>query len=49
MGKQFTLYLAEAYSEPYQESKIKLFQSLSTFAKGSVLDVCQGSKYASVQ
>ena len=45
MGKQFTLYLAE----PCQESKIKLLQSLTTFAKGFILDVCQGFKYASVQ
>ena len=29
MGKQFTLYSAEGYSEPCQESKMKLFQSLS--------------------
>ena len=45
MGQQFTLYSAEAYSE----SKIKLFQLLTIFAKGSVLDVCLGSEYASVQ
>ena len=45
MGKQFTLYLAE----PCQESKIKLLQSLTTFAKGFILDVCQGFKCASVQ
>ena len=49
MGKQFTLYSEEAYSEPCQESKMKLFQSLTIFAKSSTLDVCQGSEYASVQ
>ena len=33
MGKQFTLYSGEAYSEPCQESKMMLFQSLTIFAK----------------
>ena len=33
MGKQFTLHSAEVYSEPCQESKMKLFQSLTIFAK----------------
>ena len=33
MVKQFTLYLAENYSGPCQESKMKLFQSLTIFAK----------------
>ena len=49
MGKQFTLYSAEAFSEPCQESKMKLFQSLTIFAKSSILDVRQGSEYTSVQ
>ena len=44
MGKQFTLYSAEAYSEPCQESKMKLFQWLTIFGKSSILDVCQGSE-----
>ena len=47
MGKQFTLYSAEAHSEPCQESKV--FQSLTIFAKKSILDVSQGYEYASVQ
>ena len=33
MGKQCTLYSAEAYSDPCQESKMKLFQSLTIFSK----------------
>ena len=49
MSKQFTLYSAEACSEPCQESKMNLFESLAVFAKSSILDVCQGSEYASVQ
>ena len=49
MGKQFTLYSAEVYSEPYQESKVKLFESLTFFSESSILDVWQGSEYASVQ
>ena len=49
MGKQFTLYSAETYLEPCQESKIKLFQSLTILAKSSILDVSQGSEYTSVQ
>ena len=38
MGKQFTLYSAEAYSEPTKKSKVKLFQSLTIFLKSSNLD-----------
>ena len=38
----------KAYSEPFEESKIKLFQLLTIFANISVLDVYQGSEYASV-
>ena len=49
MAKQFTLYSADAYSELCQESKMKLFQSLTIYAKSSILDVYQGSEYASVQ
>ena len=49
MGKQFTLYSARVYSEPCQESKSKLFQLLTIFSKGSILDNWQGSEYASVQ
>ena len=56
MGKQFTLYLAEEYSEPCQASKMKLlvkivnnFQSFTIFAKHSILDVWEGSEYVSVQ
>ena len=49
MGKQFTRYSAEAHSEPCQESKVNLFQSLTIFSKSSILDVWQGSKDASVQ
>ena len=31
LNKQFTLYLAEAYSEPYQASKVKfLWKQLMT-------------------
>ena len=55
MDKQFTLYSAEAYSEPFKASKMKLFvkivndfQSLTIFAKSSILDVWQGYEYASV-
>ena len=44
MGKQFTLYSAEAYSEPCQAFKMRLFQSLTFFAKSSVLDVYEGSE-----
>ena len=40
LGKQFTLYSAEAYTEPCQPSKMKIFvkivnafQSLTIFAK----------------
>ena len=48
MGKQFTLYLAQAYSEPCQASKMKYedfvkivndFQLVTIFAKSSILDV----------
>ena len=49
MGKQFSLYSAEAHSEPCQESKMKLFQSLTIFAKSSILDAPQGSEYTSIQ
>ena len=45
MGKQFLLYSPEAYSEPCQESNMKLFQSLPISAKNSILYVCQGSEY----
>ena len=48
MDKQLTLYLAEAYSEPCQESKMKLFQALLIFAKTSIFDVSRGSEYASL-
>ena len=34
MGKQFTLYLAEAYSEPFQES----------FSKGEAFSIVKGSE-----
>ena len=47
MGKQFTLYSAEAHSEPCQKSKMRFFQSLIIFGKS--LDVCEGSEEASVQ
>ena len=48
-----TRYLPEMYSEPCERSKIELFakigfQSLSIFAKCSILDVSQGSEYFSV-
>ena len=36
MGKQFTLYSAEAYPELCQESKMKLFQSLIFFKPSKV-------------
>ena len=49
MGMQFTLYSVEAYSESCQKSKVKLVQSLTIFSKSSILDVWQGSEYASVQ
>ena len=49
MGQRFILYSAEAYSEHFQESKMKLFQSLTIFVKSSILNVCQGSEYTSVQ
>ena len=39
MDKQFTLYSAEASSEPCQESKMNLVQCLTIFAKGSIMDV----------
>ena len=46
MGKQFTLYSAEAYSESRQVFNMKLlvkivnnFQPLTIFAKSSILDV----------
>ena len=45
---------SEAYSEPYQTSKmerlakiVKDFQVLTIFSKFSILDICQGSEYAS--
>ena len=51
--KRFTLYLAEAYSEPCQASQIKLFgkivnlfQSLTIFVKIFILNVWQGSEFA---
>ena len=47
MGKQFTLYSAEAHSEARQKSKMRFFQSLIIFGKS--LDVCEGSEEASVQ
>ena len=44
----------EVYPEPYQTSKMELlakivngFQPLTIFAKSSILDVRQGSKYTS--
>ena len=49
MGNQFTLYSAEACPQSCEESKMKLFQSLTTFRKSSISDVCQSSEYASVQ
>ena len=40
----------EAYSEPCQTSKMELFKKIvNIFAKRSILDVWQGSKYASVR
>ena len=42
---KFTFYSAEMYSEPDQTSKIEFskkknsFQFITTFAKGSILDV----------
>ena len=49
MGKQFNLYLAEAYSEPCEEFMMKFVQPLTIFAKSSILDISQGSEYASVK
>ena len=50
----FRAFPAEAYSEPCQTSKmerfakiINSFQPLTTFAKRSILDVWQGSEFAS--
>ena len=37
---------SEAYSEPYQLSKMERFQPLTIFAKQSILDVWQDSEYA---
>ena len=48
MDKQLTLYLGEVYSEPCQESKMKLFQSVLAFAKSCIFDVPPGSEYASL-
>ena len=45
MDKQFTLNSADASSEPCQESKMNLVQCLTVFAKGSIMDVWQGSEY----
>ena len=45
MDKQFTLYSAETSSEHCQESKMNLVQCLTIFAKGSIMDVWQGSEY----
>ena len=46
----------EAYSVSCQTSQMELsvtlinhFQSLTIFGKSSILDVCQGTKYVSVQ
>ena len=47
--------MSEAYLEPLQTSKMKKlfakivngFKPLTVFAKSSILDVCNGSKYAS--
>ena len=53
MSKQFTLYSAEAYSEPCKHlrwsfvKKVNDFQSLTIFAKSSILNVWLGSEYAS--
>ena len=45
MGKQLTLYSAEGYSQPCQEStKMRPFQSLTIFAKSSISDVSQVSE-----
>ena len=48
------IVVSEAYSEPSQTSKIELFekvvngfQPLTIFEKSSILDVWQGSEYAS--
>ena len=56
LSKQFTLHSAEAYSEPYQTSKIELFSKivdsfhlLTIFSKSFILDAWQVSEYASVQ
>ena len=35
----------EAYSEPYQTSKIEVFAKIVIFVKISMLDVWQGSEY----
>ena len=55
LSKQFSLYSAEAYSEPCQISKVELFskilgdfQSLTISAKSCVLDLWQDSEYAFV-
>ena len=47
MGKQFTLYSAETYSEPYQESfsKNEAFSVVNYFKS---LDVWQGFELVSV-
>ena len=48
-------YRPEVYSEPFQTSKIERFMRtvdgfypLTTFEKCSILDIWQGSEYASV-
>ena len=46
--RSFNKHLSEAYSEPYQTSKmkpfamVKGFQPLTSFPKSSILDVWQG-------
>ena len=50
--RSFNKHLSEAYSEPYEISKMKLstkmvkgFQPLIIFTKRSILDVWQGSEF----
>ena len=53
--RKFTRSYSEAYSEPCQASKmerfakqVNVFQPLTFFAKRSILNVWQGSEYASI-
>ena len=45
LAKQFTLYSAEAYSEPFPTSLPPVSLEVTIFTKNSILDIWKGSEY----